>query len=301
MPPRKLVLVTGATGLQGGSAVNALIKRGHQVRGLTRNPNSENARALRARGVEVVVGDFEHLDSLIAAASGVNAVYGMTTMYEGGVQAETVHGKTLVEALKRSAVEHFVFCSVGAADQDTGVPHFESKYKVEEHIRESGLNYTIIGPAFFMENYLSPWYLPGILEGKLVLPVPSETSLQHVSVEDIGNFAAVLIERGEPVYEHRYDIAGDELTGPEAAEALGRATGIKTTYSSPFRADLKVLRAFPAAAVREYDEDFLLMVDWFSRVGYSADIDGLRKEFPEVGWSKFADWANRQDWLQTPE
>lgn len=292
MSAQKLVLVTGATGQQGGAAVNALLEHGHRVRGLTRNPDSEKARALAARGVEVVTGDFERIDSLVAAATGVDAVYGMTTMFEAGVEAETSQGKALVDAVKQAGVQHLVFGSVASADQNTGIPHFDSKFKVEEYIKASGINYTIIAPVSFMDNFLGPWFLPGLGEGKLAMAVPAETELQHVSVRDIGRFAAVLVDRGASVYGHRFDIAGDDLTGPEAAGVIGAATGIETAYTG-----------FPAEAMREQDEDMYLMFDWFGRVGYSVDIAALRRDFPKVGWQTLADWASIQDWsaMKTPE
>ena len=285
MSDKKTVLVTGATGQQGGAVVDALLRRGHHVKGLTRNTDSASAQKLAAKGAEPVAGNFDDPSSVANAAAGVDAVFGMTTMFEVGVEGETRQGKILVDAVKNAGVDHLVFSSVGSADRNTGIPHFDSKYRVEQHIVASGINYSIIGPVFFMENYLSPWYLPGLKEGNLNMPIPPDTSLTHVAVQDIGECAAVLIDRGEAAFGARFDIAGDSKTGPETAAIIGAASGIETTYGS-----------FPAEAMKDQDEDMYLMFDWFNRVGYDVDTDALRREFPEVAWLTLEQWAAKQDW-----
>lgn len=280
MPESKFVLVTGATGQQGGAVVTALLKRGHRVRGLTRNVDSPKAKALAERGVEVVQGDFQHPDALKAATAGVDAVFGMTTPFEAGIEAETGQGVMLVDAIKSSGVEHLVFSSVASADQKTNVPHFDSKFRVEEYIVGSGINYTIMAPVSFVENFLSPWFIDGIRSGTLSMALPAERKLQHIVLADIGAFAVALIERGSSEYGKRYDIASEEVTGEELVETLSRVWGRDITYS-----------AFPAEALKEQSEDFFLMFDWFDKVGYVADIHALRNDFPEVAWHSIADWA----------
>src|SRR6202166_3201007 len=104
----KLVLVTGATGQQGGAVVEALLTRGHQVRALTRNPASPAANRLRDRGVEIAVGDFTDHDSLVRAARGADAVYAMSTPYEQGAEKETAQGISITDAVKAAGVAHFV-------------------------------------------------------------------------------------------------------------------------------------------------------------------------------------------------
>jgi len=285
MPNTKKVLVTGASGQQGGSVINALLKRGHNVRGLTRNLGSDAAEALRARGVEIVKGNFNDHDSLVRAATGVDAVFAMSTPFENGVDVETKQGITLTNAIAEAGSPHLVFSSVASADKATGIPHFDSKYDVEQHLLSTGLNTTIIAPVYFMENATSPWFLPALKEGKLSLALKGTTPLQQVAVEDVGAFAASIIERGEAVYGKRYDIAGDSLTGLEAAEFLTEASGHDIRYEG-----------FPADALRPDNEDFALMFEWFENVGYSTDIDSLREDFPEVGWHDYPSWVKKQDW-----
>lgn len=285
MSDTRTVFVTGATGQQGGAAVTALLERGHQVIAMTRNPNADRAKALAARGVNIVAGDFKDPDSLVAAARGADAAYAMSTPFEAGTADETKQGIALVNALKAAGVGHVVFGSVASADKATGIPHFDSKYQVEQHLASLGVPYSIVAPVYFMDNLVSPWGLPALKDGKFAAAMPADRPLQQVAVSDIGAFAAALIERREAVYGRRYDIAGDELTGDQAAAILSKATGREIRYEG-----------FPPDVLRAQSEDFAVMFEWFDRVGYSADIAGLRRDFPEVPWLTYEDWATQQDW-----
>lgn len=285
MSDSKHIPVTGATGQQGGSVVRALLARRHKVRALTRNADSPTAKALAEQDVEVVVGEFTDHDSLVNAFTGVDGVFAVSTPFEQGVDGETAQGIALVDAAKTAGVGHFVYTSVGSADRNTGIPHFDSKYKVEEYLAASGLKYTIIAPVFFMENVLAPWVLPGLKDGKFSQAMPGTRSLQQIAVADIGQFAAAIFERGEAVFGKRYDIAGDEISGDEEAAVLSKVTGKDIRYVG-----------FPPDAMREQNEDMALMYEWFDDVGYSIDFDALCREFPEVAWHDFETWAREQDW-----
>jgi uncharacterized protein YbjT (DUF2867 family) len=285
MSQSTLVLVAGATGQQGGSVVQALLARGHRVRALTRNPAAPAASRLRGQGVEIAVGDFNDHDSLVRAARGTDAVYAMSTPFELGAERETAQGIAVTEAAKAAGVGHVVYSSVASADRATGIGHFDGKYAVEEHLRASGVPYTVVAPVFFMENLLQPWTLPGLRQGKLAMALPGGRSLQQIAVADIGAFVAAVIERGEPVFGRRFDIAGDELTGDEVAAILSRETGRPVRYEG-----------FPADALRAQSEDLARMFEWFDRTGYAADIKSLRRDFPEVKWHTFEQWAREQDW-----
>jgi len=285
MTQSKLVLVTGATGNQGGACVEALLKKGHQVRALTRNPASRVANRLRERGVEIAVGDFTDRDSLVGAADGADAVYAMSTPYEQGAAQEIAQGITITDAAKSAGVAHFVYSSVASADRGTGIEHFDGKYSVERHIQTSGVPYTIVAPVFFMENLLQPWTLPSLRQGKLAMALPTTRSLQQIAVADIGAFVAAVIERGDTVFGRRFDIAGDELTGEEAAAVLSKVTGREVHYEG-----------FPPDVLRAQGEDMARMFEWFDSIGYAADIKSLRRDFPEVRWRTFEQWARKQDW-----
>jgi uncharacterized protein YbjT (DUF2867 family) len=143
--------------------------------------------------------------------------------------------------------------------------------------------YTIVAPVFFMENLLQPWTLPSLREGKLAMALPSSRSLQQIAVADIGAFVATVIERSNTVFGRRFDIAGDELTGEEAAAILSKVTGREIHYEG-----------FPRDVLRAQSEDMARMFEWFATTGYAADIESLRRDFPEVKWHTFEDWARNR-------
>ena len=281
----KVVLVTGATGSQGGSVVQALLRQGQQVRGMTRNASSPAAEHLRKQGVEVVAGDFADQESLVRAASGVDTIFTMTTPFEEGVERETAQGIAITDAAKAAGVGHLVYSSVASADRATGIPHFDSKYEVEKYIASSGVPYTIIAPVYFIDNLVQPWTMPTLRQGKLALAMPATRPLQQISVEDIGAFAAAIIERREAVFGKRFDIAGDELSGDDSAAILSKVTGREFVYEG-----------FPPEGLRAQSEDLALMFEWFDHTGYSADVVGLHRDFPEVKWHGFESWTREQDW-----
>ncbi len=283
---RKLsVLVMGATGQQGGSVVKHLAPQGHRIRTLTRNPGSPKAKQLAEQGVEVLKGDFTDSDSLVKAARGMDTVFAMTTPFEAGMEAETQQGIAVADAVKQAGVGHLVFTSVASADRQTGVPHFDSKYKVEQHIASLNIPHTIIAPVFFLDNWFSPWFLPSIQEGTLKLAMPADRPLQQISVDNIGAFAAAMIERRKEVFGKRFDIAGDELTGKETVAAISKASGRTIGYEG-----------FDPEYMRADNADFAEMFSWFNRVGYATDIKNLHKDFPEVPWQTTDQWAQQQDW-----
>jgi uncharacterized protein YbjT (DUF2867 family) len=178
-----------------------------------------------------------------------------------------------------------VYTSVGSADRATGIPHFESKYQVERYLASTDLPHAVIGPVSFMENALGPHVLEGLRQDTYASALPPGRKLQQVAVDDIGRFAALVIERSDTMSGKRIDLASDELTGAEEAAILSEVLGRDIRYQE-----------IPLDAMRERSEDLAIMYEWFDRVGYDADIEGLRREFPDVGWHTFADWAREQDW-----
>jgi uncharacterized protein YbjT (DUF2867 family) len=279
------VLVTGATGKQGGHLVRELLTRGHSVRALTRKPDSPGAAALAKRGVTIVPGDLEDQGSLERAARGVDTIFAMSTPYEGGDKTEIREGINIVRAASAVGVSHLVYSSVAGADRATGIPHFDSKFEVEKEIRRSGVPFTIVAPVFFMENFLAEPLAAGIAKGTLSMALPVTRRVQQIAVADIAQFTALVIERRESFLGKRIDIASDELTGATAAAAIGEASGRHIEYT-----------ALPIDAVRQWNDDLARMFEWFDCVGYDADIVGLRLLYPEVDWHRFGTWAREQDW-----
>ncbi len=279
------VLVTGATGKQGGHLVGELLARGHSIRALTRKPESPAAAALAERGVTIVTGDFDDQGSLERAARGVDTVFAMATPLERGEKTETREGINIVRAAATVGVGHLVYSSVAGADQATGIPHFDSKFEVEKEVRRSGVPFTIVAPVFFMENFLADYMAAGLAQGSISMAVPASRRLQQIAVADIAQFTALVIERSESFLGKRIDIASDELTMTTAAATISEISGRHIEYT-----------ALPVDSVRQFNEDLARMYDWFDRVGYDADVVGLRWLYPEVDWHSFSSWAREQDW-----
>jgi uncharacterized protein YbjT (DUF2867 family) len=285
MTTKLSVLVTGATGQQGGAVARALLSRGHRVKALTRKPDSDAARRLASAGADVVAGDLGNAASVLEAAGDVDTMFLMGNSYEAGTEQETRQGIIAADAAKAAGVGHLIYSSVADANKKTGIPHFESKYLVERHVAGLGIPYTISAPVAFMENTVAPWSIGGLRQGTHAFAMPPKRVLQLVALVDIGAFVAALAERRETVFGKRFDFAGDELSGEEQAKILSQAIGRPIDYQE-----------IPIAAIRQQSEDAALMFEWFDRVGYDADIAALQSDFPEVHWHSFTDWARGFDW-----
>ena len=262
--------VVGATGQQGGATVRALLAAGARVRALTRDPSSARARTLAERGVQVVRGDAGDPASVRAAFEGAVGAFVMTTPFgPGGTERETEEGIALVDAVRDADVPHLVLNSVGGAERDTGIPHFESKRRVEEHVERLGLDATLVRPVFFMEN------LPGSVseeDGALVLrlPLPARVPLQMVAVEDIGAASAAALLHPARVPGGAIELVGDEVTGEQAAAAFGRARGLPARYE-----------ALPVEVLP--DEDLTAMFTWFAHPpAYQGDVEASRRLVPDL-------------------
>jgi uncharacterized protein YbjT (DUF2867 family) len=278
------ILIIGASGQQGGAVMRRLIKQGKSVRALTRN--SQKAEELKKLGAEVVLGDISDKASLEIALKGIKKMFLVTTPYEAGTVAETQQGLNAVDAAREAGVEHLVFSSVGSAHRKTGIPHFESKWKVEQHIRKYHLDATIIRPVFFMENFGSPWFLPAIQKGMLALPMKPDCKLALVAVENIGELAAKAFLNPDKYIGEEIDLAGDELTLPESLAIISSAARKTIAYQAlPHKGSEKV-----------FGHDFAMMFKWFDEVGYEADFAALRDKHG-LNLIRFSEYIKAADWI----
>jgi uncharacterized protein YbjT (DUF2867 family) len=277
----RTIAVAGATGAQGGAVVDALLEQGARVRALVRSTGSERARNLANRGVELVQIDAKDPASLTNALREVDAFFFMTTPYGSpnpDIDGEIQQGVDFADAAAAARVPHVVFSSVGGAERDSGVPHFESKRRIEELLLGRGLPVTIVRPVFFMDNFLS--MAPTVEGNELVLrlPVPDGIKLQTVAVRDIGVVAAAALLDPAAV-PAAIEIAGDELTGSEIAATFGAHIGLSARYE-----------ALPVE-VLDGQDDLQKMFRWFADTpAYQADITAVRRIDPDL-------W-NLQAWLQ---
>ena len=280
MPGSQTILVTGATGQQGGAVARCLLDKGKKIRVLTRSP--EKAKELSDRGAEVVRGDFEDTESIKEAIQGVAGVFLVGTPFEKGPQAEIEQGKTVVLTCWKLGTPHVVYSSVCAANRNTGIPHFESKARVESFLRQTGQECTILRPVWFMENFTSPWLNPSIEKGVLSMPVLPGRKLQMIALGDIGEFASEAFLRPKEFIGEEIDLAGDELTMEEIALQISCASNRKIRYEP-------IPEEKAEAAV---GEDFASMYRWFNREGYNVDIEALKNRWG-LRLTSFSRWLGR--------
>ncbi|MCX5794403.1 MAG: NmrA/HSCARG family protein [Elusimicrobia bacterium] len=282
----KNILVTGATGKQGSAVAQALLRRGQKVRALTRKP--ETACALAKAGAAVVRGDFDDRSSIESALRGCDGIFAMSTPFEAGMESEVRQGMLLADAAKAAGIGHFVYSSVVGADRGTGIPHFETKYRVEQHIKGLVLPYTILRPVWFMENF-GTWLLPGIQKGTLTAPLWPQTRLHMISLRDIGEFAAAAFLHPERYLGREITLAGDALSFPEVAEMLAKALGHRVVFKS-----------IPdAQAEKAVGPDMAKMFRWFNQEGCDVDIHALEQTYG-IRLTKFAEVLANEAWAKPP-
>jgi len=275
----RTILITGVTGHQGGAVARALQGAGFHLRGMTRNPNSEPAAALASRGVDIAKGDLDDEGTLRRALAGAWGVFAVQNSGEVGAEHEELQGKRFATLAREAGVERFVYTSVASANKDTGIPHFESKWRIEQTVR--GLNFpshVILRPVFFMENLIAPFSLQG---DTLSWALGPDVNLQMIAVDDIGWFGARAFTAAVALNGREIDVAGDARTMRESAAILSEAMGRPITFAQA-----------PIEQVQQYSPDIALMLQWFGRVGYTVDIAGVEREFghPLI---KLPDWARR--------
>jgi len=271
------VLFCGATGRFG--ALTPLLRScGHRVVAATRDPASPAARRLRQAGAHLVRADFDDPASLRRAAAQADAVVTAGTAHAAGPPADTRHGRNIIAAARDARVGHLVYITVAGASQPTGVPVIDSKHAVELRLRGSNVPYTIIAPAYFMENVWNPWNEAALAAGRWPSPVARSRLLQQIPVADVLAFSAHVLESRDVMLGQRIEIASDQLTAGEAAAVVSRLLGRHLEVAEP-----------PPGHVSQ-------LSTWLEHAGTAVDIAGLRHRYPHIGWHTFADWATSQDW-----
>ncbi|MEU8277174.1 NmrA/HSCARG family protein [Microbispora bryophytorum] len=285
------VLVVGATGQQGGATARQLLARGRSVRALVRDPGGSAARALEESGAELVVGDLDDEGSLRRAMGGVDGVFLALTMMQGpkitveGAAAEERRGLMVARLAAEIGTGHLVYSSVPGTDHPSGIPHIESKARIEREIHVLGLPATILRPVSFMENFTT-YNRPVLEDGTLVVRLPAQpgTPMQLIGVDDIGVFAALAFERPGRFLGRTVDLGGDELTPPEIAATFGRVCGLPARFERT-----------PIEQVRAFDEWVARMFEFFEeRPPAQVDLRALRSEHP--GLMTLETWLRATGW-----
>ncbi len=282
----KKILVAGATGRQGGAVARHLLRvPGFEVRALTRDPQKPAARALASLGAEVLKGDLNDSSSLKQAMEGVYGVFSVQNFFETGGEGEVRQGRSLADAALTAGVKHFIYSSVVSANRNTGLPHFETKWEIEQYLHGLRLPWTILRPAFYMEN----WYYflrDPILQGTLPQPLDPHKFLQQIAVDDIGGFATMAFQFPEKWIGRTVELAGEELSMTQVADTFSRVLGQRVKYVQVSWEQFR----------QQSGEEITRMYKWFNDVGYHVDIAALRREYPAL--TTLEQVLRQQDWTK---
>jgi uncharacterized protein YbjT (DUF2867 family) len=263
-----------------------MLSKGWRLRALTRNCNSHSAEGLAGQGVELAPGDLDDPASIERAMNGIYGVYSVQDFWTAGARREVQQGKNVADAAKKARVEHFVYSSVGGAERNAGIDHWETKWEIEKHIRKLGLPATILRPVAFMENYYIEQFEIGILKGKLIDPIRADKPYQTIATEDIGAFAALAFERANEFMGLELEIGGSELTNPETAETFSRVLGKPVKFQQ-----------LPMPLVRVVlGKELYQMFRWLNQEGFRADVKELRRCYPEVYLQTLEEWLRNEGW-----
>lgn len=255
MADKKVIAVLGATGAQGGGLVRAILRDtdgDFSVRALTRNPDSDKAKALAEMGAEVVAADIDDYESLKNALSGAYGLYAVTNFWEHfSPEKETAQAASIAKAAKETNVQHVIWSTL----EDTRnwvplddnrmptlagkykVPHFDSKGEAEKYFTELNLPVTFLLTSFYWENFIYFGMAPQKADdGKLALSLPlGDRKLPSIAVEDIGKSAYEIFKRGNELIGKKVGISGEHLTGQQMADSFTKALGQEVVYNAvPF-------------------------------------------------------------------
>jgi uncharacterized protein YbjT (DUF2867 family) len=272
-----IIVVTGATGHQGGAAARHLLADGWHVRAFVRDPNKPAAKSLEKAGAELILGDLLDRDSLDRALDGAHGVHSVQTFREAGFDGEVREGFNVVDAAKDAGVANLVYSSVRGADRPSAVPFIESKRAIEARIGEAGIPATIWRPVTFMENLLGR--ASDIVSGKLTGFEPPDVVHQHIAVDDIGKFVALAFREHDRFAGVTKEIAGDEMSWRDLSSVFSLVLDLPIVYEqTPPPAGM------PLPKPPEPDEP----------PAARADIESLRALVPDL-WT-LEQWIRAQEW-----
>ena len=271
MESNKTIFVTGATGNQGGAVARNLLARGFHVKALTRNPGSQKAENLKQLGAHLIKGDLDEPSGFAEHLKNVDGIFSLHS-FENGIEKEIKQGIALADLAKQYAIPQFVYSSVIGSDAHTGIPHWESKFKIENHVKNLGLHYTILRPSSLYENFLIPQVQSRILKGKLVTPANKDTVQQFISAEDIGKISTDIFTNPSLYEGKTMVLAAEELNMQEVATIFSEALNKKITYSK-----------LPGLITRVFmGKDLYKMFTWINNndAVFLKDMAAFKKQFP---------------------
>lgn len=269
----KTVLVFGVTGRQGGAAATHLLKSGWKVRGVSRNPEKEKAKKLASADIEMVKGDLDDSESLKGAFTGVHSVFSVQNPWITGLKKEVEHGRRIVDMAADAGVKHLVYASAGTGDKTTGVPHFNTKVEIEESVKASGVPFTILRSASFMELMRDKDFLPPLVMWN-VMPkiIGYDFPVMWISAFDVGAVTATVFNNPEEFAGKELHLASDKKSVKECREIY------RSVYGKP----PKRVPA-PAWLFKLMQKDLYKMFLWMlEHKEHEAIIEDTRKIHPEA-------------------
>lgn len=308
MNNQKVVAILGATGAQGGGLANAILSdpsSEFSVRALTRDPNSDKAKALAEKGAEVVQTDIDNQESLNNAFKDAYAVFAVTFFWEHfSPEKEQENVKSIAEAAKANDVKHVIWSTLEDTrkwiplDDDRmptlggkyKVPHFDAKGEANKFFAEAGVPTTYFNTTFYWDNMIffgmGPKKGP---DGKLGITFPmGDKKLAGIAAEDIGKCAYGILKNPDEFIGKETAVAGDHLTGAQMADALTKALGQEVVYNA---VEPEVYRGFDFPGADDLGNMFQFYRDFESDFCGARDLNESRKLNPEL--QSFETWLNK--------
>ena len=302
MPQKKIIVVFGATGAQGGGLVNAILNDSSSefaVRAVTRDPNSEKAKELVAKGAEVVAGDVDDIESMKAALAGAYGAYFVTFFWAHfSPEKEMAEAKSMADAAKEAGLKHVIWSTledvrnyVPLSDNSMPtlhgkykVPHFDGKGESDQFFIDAGLPVTFMLASYYWENLIYFGMGPKRgSDGKLSITFPlGDKKMAGIAAGDIGKCAYGIFKKGEAVIGERIGVAGDQLTCTEMAEALSKALGEPVSYNEITPAQYRGF-GFPGADdlgnMFQFYRDFDDVCNGIRDVNFSKELNPQLQSF----------------------
>ncbi|QIR36208.1 NmrA family NAD(P)-binding protein [Tolypothrix sp. PCC 7910] len=288
------ILLIGVTGGTGGNVVKGFLEQGiTNLRAITRkiDLNRPSLAKLNDAGVELVAANLDDADFLTAAFTGVAAVYCHATSGDSSKAdpQEVERAKQVARAAKQANIQHFVYNSAGGAERNSGIPHIEQKYQVEQILKAAGLPTTMLRACLFMEEFWKKYTRPSILKGTFPFSIQPDNPLHLITTKDMGRVAAYVIQHPSQYIGREIELAGDVLTPKQMAEAFSQAQGIKVIHKETPAWIFLLL----------WQKELFNLIQWYRHQGYQADVQQLRKEFPGI-LTTFSEFLAETHW-KNPE
>ncbi|KAF2188606.1 NAD(P)-binding protein [Zopfia rhizophila CBS 207.26] len=293
----KTLLITGATGKQGGAVIKALAGSGFEILALTRNPSSPSAQKLsqRSSNVKLLQGDLDNPTAIFHNSQEVtsNPIWGVfsvqVNVVGSGGKTEEQQGKALIDAALAANVKFFIYTSVDrggprSSSNPTPVPHFAAKHNIEKHLEQkaanSSMQFTVLRPTSFMDGLVNDFQ--GQVMVSMWKTAMRDKPMQLIATCDIGWFAAQAFKCPNEFAGRYLSLAGAELTFDQANEIFKRRFGrdMPSTYG--------ILASILLWIVKEAGETF----KWLSEDGYGADIEELKRMYPDL--MDFRIWLEKE-------